>query len=328
MARYIQRRILISIPILVAITAIIFTLLQLTPGDPLDAYLTPDQVLSQEQRDSLRHQLGLDRPAPIRYFYWLREVGKGDLGGGSRTATRRGRHPSADWPDAHADGQRARYQHHPRHPLGVISAVKQYSFLDFVLTILAFLGASTPAFFAGLLGLYVFSLRLGWFPAGGFATPAVPFSIWDHIDHLILPALMLSLFQISLIMRYTRSAMLGVLTQDYIRTAQAKGLSQRVTIGSHALRNALIPIVTILGATVPPLIGGAVFLESIFSWPGMGTLYLDAIAGRDYPLIMGITFIIATAILVANLLTDIAYALIDPRIRYGSESLVVAGLAC
>ncbi len=154
----------------------------------------------------------------------------------------------------------------------------------------------------------------------GFATPGVPFSVWDHIDHLILPALMLSLFQVSLIMRYTRSAMLGVLSQDYIRTAQAKGLSRRVTVGSHALRNALIPIVTVIGATVPALIGGAVFLESIFSWPGMGTLYLDAIAGRDYPLIMGMTLIIATVILLANLLTDLAYAFIDPRIRYGEPA--------
>lgn len=317
MGRYIQRRILISIPILVAITAIIFTLLQLTPGDPLDAYLTPDQVLSQEQRDSLRHELGLDRPAPIRYFFWLREVAKGDLG----------RRIKDGQPVALVIRQRIG-------PtlmlmgsglvigialgifLGVVSAVKQYSVLDFILTILAFLGASTPAFFAGLLGLYIFSLRLGWFPAGGFATPGISFSVRDHIDHLILPALMLSLFQVSSIMRYTRSAMLGVLTQDYIRTAQAKGLSQRVTIGSHALRNALIPVVTVVGATVPALIGGAVFLESIFSWPGMGTLYLDAIAGRDYPLIMGMTFIIATVILVANLLTDIAYAFIDPRIRY------------
>jgi peptide/nickel transport system permease protein len=318
MGRYIQRRILISIPILIAITAIIFTLLQLTPGDPLDAYLTPDQVLSQEQRDSLRHQLGLDRPAPIRYVYWLREVAKGDLGrrikDGQPVATVIGQRIG---PTLMLMGSGLAIGIVLGIVLGVISAVKQYSFLDFVLTILAFLGASTPAFFAGLLGLYVFSLRLGWFPAGGFATPAVPFSVWDHINHLILPALMLSLFHVSSIMRYTRSAMLGVLTQDYIRTAQAKGLSQRVAIGSHALRNALIPIITVIGATIPALIGGAVFLESIFSWPGMGTLYLDAIAGRDYPLIMGMTFIIAIVILIANLLTDLAYAFIDPRIRYG-----------
>jgi peptide/nickel transport system permease protein len=201
--------------------------------------------------------------------------------------------------------------------LGVISAVKQYSALDFILTVFAFLGTSMPAFFAGLLGLYIFSLRLGWFPAGGFSTPGQPFSIWDHIYHLILPALILSLFHIAAIMRYTRSAMLSVLTQDYIRTAQAKGLSARVVIGSHALRNALLPVITIVGASIPGLVGGAVFLESIFSWPGMGRLYLDAIDTRDFPLIMGMTLIIAIVILLANLLTDLAYAFVDPRIRYG-----------
>ncbi len=318
MGRYIQRRLLITFPILVAITAIIFGLLQLTPGDPLDAYLPPDVNLSVAQRESARHDLGLDRPAPIRYLFWLREVAKGDLGYRIKTGEPVGRViKQRIVPTLSLMASGLVIGIITGIFLGVVSAVKQYSFLDFLLTVLAFLGASIPAFFAGLLGLYFFSLRLGWFPAGGLATPGVPYSFWDHLYHLILPALMLSIFQISSIMRYTRSAMLGVLTQDYIRTAQAKGLTQRVTIGSHALRNALIPIITIIGATVPTLIGGAVFLESIFSWPGMGTLYLDAIAGRDYPLIMGMTFIIATVILLANLLTDLAYAFIDPRIRYG-----------
>ena len=318
MGRYIQRRLLITIPILVAITAIIFGLLQLTPGDPLDAYLGPDVNLSQAQRDSARHDLGLDRPAPLRYLFWLRETAKGNLGYRIKTGEAVGTViKQRIGPTLSLMGAGLGIGIAIGIFLGVISAVKQYSFLDFVLTIFAFLGASTPAFFAGLLGLYIFSLRLGWFPAGGLATPGVPFSFGDHLYHLILPALLLSVFQISSIMRYTRSAMLGVLRQDYIRTAQAKGLSRRVAVGSHALRNALIPIVTVVGATIPGLVGGAVFLESIFSWPGMGTLYLDAIAGRDYPLIMGMTFIIATVILIANLLTDIAYAFIDPRIRYG-----------
>jgi peptide/nickel transport system permease protein len=201
--------------------------------------------------------------------------------------------------------------------LGVISAMKQYTWIDLSLTVFAFLGTSMPAFFAGLVGLYVFALRLGWFPAGGFATPGVSFSVWDHLHHLILPALILSYFFIGSITRYTRSALLSVLTQDYIRTAQAKGLRDRVVIGVHALRNALLPVITIVGASVPALVGGAVFLESIFSWPGMGSLYLDGIAARDFPLIMGLTFVLAIVILAANLLTDIAYAVVDPRIRYG-----------
>ncbi len=318
MGRYIQRRLMITFPILVAITAIIFTLLQLTPGDPLDAYLSPDVVLSAEQRASARHDLGLDRPAPVRYVFWLRETARGNLGYRIKTGEAVGSViKQRIVPTLSLMGAGLALGITTGIALGVISAVRQYSFLDFILTIFAFLGASVPAFFAGLVGLYIFSLRLGWFPAGGLATPGQPYSFGDHAYHLILPALILSIFQVSSIMRYTRSAMLGVLRQDYIRTAQAKGLSRRVAIGSHALRNALIPIVTVVGATIPALVGGAVFLESIFSWPGMGTLYLDAIAGRDYPLIMGMTFIIATVILVANLLTDLAYAFIDPRIRYG-----------
>ncbi len=318
MGRYIRQRLVISVPILLAITAIIFTLLQLTPGDPLDAYITPDQVLSVEQRDSLRRELGLDKPAPIRYFFWLREVAQGNLGYRIKTGE----------PVATTIAQRLG-------PtlllmisglglgitvgivLGVVSAVRQYTALDFALTILAFLGTSMPAFFAGLVGLYLFALRFRWFPAGGLSTPGEPFSLGDRIHHLILPALILSFFHIGSIMRYTRSAMLGVLTQDYMRTAKAKGLSQRVIIVRHALRNALLPVLTIIGASVPGLIGGAVFIESIFSWPGMGRLYLDSIEGRDFPLIMGMTLILSAVILLANLLTDLAYAVVDPRIRYG-----------
>ena len=318
MGRYIQRRLLISIPILIAITAIIFALLQLTPGDPLDAYLQPDQVLTADQRAALRHELGLDRPAPVRYLFWLREVARGDLGYRIKDGQ-----PVARaivqrlGPTLMLMGSGLLIAVVVGITLGVISSVRQYSILDFVLTVFAFLGISLPAFFAGLLGLYIFALKLGWFPAGGFSTPGAPFSVWDRVHHLLLPAILLSLFNIGYFMRYTRAAMLEVLGQDFVRTARAKGLGERVVVGSHALRNALLPVVTIIGASVPGLIGGAVFIESIFSWPGMGSLYLDGIDGRDYPLIMGLTFILAIVILLANLLTDLAYAAIDPRIRYG-----------
>jgi peptide/nickel transport system permease protein len=318
MGRYIQRRLVISVPILIVITAIIFGLLQITPGDPLDAYLQPDQVLTPDQRASLRHELGLDRPAPIRYFFWLREVARGDLGYRIKDGQ-----PVARaillrlGPTLMLMGTGLLIAMVIGVVLGVLSAIRQYSILDFALTVFAFLGLSLPAFFAGLLGLYFFALKFHWFPAGGFATPGVPFSFWDHVHHLLLPAILLSLFNIGYFMRYTRAAMLEVLGQDFVRTAQAKGLAPRVVVGVHALRNALLPVATIIGASVPGLIGGAVFIESIFSWPGMGSLYLDGIDGRDYPLIMGLTFILAIVILLANLLTDLAYALIDPRIRYG-----------
>ena len=169
---------------------------------------------------------------------------------------------------------------------------------------------------AGLLALYLFSLRVNWFPAGGLATPGEPFDLGDRLHHLVLPAAIISVNYVASTMRYTRSAMLEVMSLDYVRTARAKGLREQAVIVRHGLRNALLPVVTIIGAYVPNLLGGAVFIESIFSWPGLGRLYLEGIEGRDYPLIMGMTLILAIVIMIANLLTDIAYGLVDPRIRY------------
>jgi peptide/nickel transport system permease protein len=317
MVAYIGRRIAISIPILLAITVSIFLLLQVTPGDPLDAYIPPDHPLPPAQREALRHQLGLDRPMAIRYVYWLKEAVQGTLG--YRTKTNE--------PVSHA----IKHRIGPTlilmgtamvigillgGGLGILSALKQYSFLDTILTILAFLGLSLPVYLAGLIGLYIFALRVDWFPAGGFSDPTKPFSIWDHIYHLILPALIIAIQYVASTMRYTRSAMLEVLGQDYVRTARAKGLREKTVIGVHALRNALLPVVTIIGAYIPNVLSGAVFTESIFAWPGMGRLFIDGVDSRDYPLIMGITLILAVLILAANLLTDVAYAVIDPRIRY------------
>lgn len=318
MGRYIRGRLLINVPILILITIIIFCLLQFTPGDPIDSFIPPDQTLSQEQRESLRAELGLDRPAPVRYFVWLKEAVTGNLGYRIKTGE----------PVASVVFQRLK-------PtlllmstamvigvtlgvtLGVVSAIKRYSALDFTLTIFAFLGTSLPAFFAGLLALYMFSLRLGWFPSGGLSTPGTGFSIIDRIHHLILPALVLSVFEIGTIMRYTRASMLEVISQDYVRTAYAKGLVPSRVIIRHALSNALLPVITIVGANLPGLVGGAVFTETIFAWPGMGMLYLDAVNGRDFNLLMGMTLILSMVILTINLMTDIMYGVVDPRIRLG-----------
>ena len=317
MGRYILKRLIISVPILLVITILIFGLLQITPGDPLDAYVPPDQTISQEQREAIRHELGLDQPAPVRYFYWLVNTAQGNLGYRSKNfepvsqaiATHIG-------PTLLLMGTALTIGITLGILFGVVSALKQYSWLDMFLTLTAFLGISMPAFLAGLIGLYVFALQLKWFPAGGFATPGQPVTAGDVIYHLILPGCILSIFYIASIMRYTRSAMLEVLTQDYMRTAHSKGLASRVIVSRHALRNALMPVVTIIGVNVANLLGGAVFLETIFSWPGMGQLFLDGVESRDYPLIMGLTLILATTILLANLLTDVAYGVIDPRIRY------------
>lgn len=317
MARYIQRRIAIAIPILLAITVLIFLLLQLTPGDPLDSYIPPDQPLPAEQREALRHQLGLDRPLTIRYLYWLRETVQGNLGYRAKTfepVTQAIAHRIG--PTLLLMGTAMTIGIAVGVSLGVLAAVKQYSILDTLLTVLAFLGVSLPVYLAGLIGLYLFSLRVSWFPSGGFQTPGQPFSLLDRLHHLVLPASIIAINYVASTMRYTRSAMLEVLGQDYVRTARAKGLSERLVVGMHALRNALLPVVTIIGAYIPNLLGGAVFIESIFSWPGMGRLFLDGVESRDYPLIMGMTLILAVVILAANLLTDIVYAIVDPRIRY------------
>lgn len=317
MARYIQRRVAIAIPILLAITVLIFLLLQLTPGDPLDSYVPPDQPLPAEQREALRHQLGLDRPLVIRYLFWLRETVQGNLGYRAKTfepVTQAIAHRIG--PTLLLMGTAMVIGITAGVSLGVLAAVKQYSLLDTALTVLAFLGVSLPVYLAGLIGLYLFSLRIGWFPSGGFQTPGEPFSLLDRLHHLVLPASIIAINYVASTMRYTRSAMLEVLGQDYVRTARAKGLSERIVVGIHALRNALLPVVTIIGAYIPNLLGGAVFIESIFSWPGMGRLFLDGVESRDYPLIMGMTLILAVVILTANLLTDIAYAIVDPRIRY------------
>jgi peptide/nickel transport system permease protein len=303
---------------LVVITIIAFGLLQLAPGDPLNSYIPPDAPLPPEQREALRRELGLDQPVVIRYFYWLKEAVQGNLGVRSVNFE----------PVSQAIGNRLG-------PtlllmvtalvigitlglvLGVVSALKKYSILDMVLTVFAFLGVSFPVYLAGLLGLYLFALTLGWVPAGGMSTPgAAGGGFLDVLKHLVLPALIISLNYVASTMRYTRSAMLEVLDQDYVRTARAKGLRENAIVVGHALKNALMPVITIVGSYIPNLLGGAVFIESIFSWPGMGRLFVDGVEARDYPLIMGLILILAIMILIVNLLTDVAYAVVDPRVRY------------
>jgi peptide/nickel transport system permease protein len=316
MGRYIQRRLLISIPLLVLISILSFLLLQLTPGDPIDAYLPPDAAISDERREAMRKNLGLDRPLPVQYGNWLVEAVQGNLGLSSRSYE-----PVTDVIAGRVGptlllmlvalvvGVTTGLI------LGILGAFYRNSGLDVILTAFAVLGISVPVYLAGLLGLYVFSLKLGWFPTGGFSTPGSS-DLWDRIQHLILPAFLISIQYVAQTMRYTRSAMISSLSQDYVRTARAKGLLEsRIVIG-HALRNAMIPIATIIGSYIPALIAGAVFIETIFSWPGMGRLFVDSVNYRDYPVIMGLTLVLAIIILLANLLTDVAYALIDPRIRY------------
>jgi peptide/nickel transport system permease protein len=204
-------------------------------------------------------------------------------------------------------------------PIGVLSAVRQYSALDYGATIFSFLGISIPSFFFGLVMIYFFALKLGLFPTGGTHTIGAPPSLIDSLEHLILPMIVLSLQNTGVVMRYTRSGMLEVIHQDYVRTARSKGLGERLVIYRHALRNALIPVITLAGVQFPFLLGGAIITEQIFNWPGMGRLAVEAINQRDYPTIMGINLLAAVMVIIGNLFADVMYGVVDPRIRQAGD---------
>jgi peptide/nickel transport system permease protein len=202
-------------------------------------------------------------------------------------------------------------------PLGILSAVRQYSKADFLLTGITFLGISLPSFLLGLGGLWLFGLQLDLVPIAGMTTVGKPFDFMDFVGHLVLPATILGFGYMAIFMRYTRASMLDVINSDYITTARSKGLRGGTILWRHAFRNGLIPIITLIGLSIPEVVGAAVVTESVFSWPGLGLMLVEAVGQRDFLLIMGATIVLATVVLLANLLTDVAYGIADPRIRYG-----------
>ncbi len=317
MVQYIVRRVLINIPVLIGITMAVFLLISLAPGDPLSAYISPELGSDPATLAALRTKFGFDQPLPVRYLNWLGQALQGNLGYRLKTF-------DPVWPVI--------LQRIPATlmlmasalsigivvgvPLGIFSALRKYSVIDMILTGGVFLGVSTPAFLIGLGSLFVFSLGLRLFPAGGMHTLGQEESVIDTLHHLALPALILSANYIASMLRYTRASMLDIISEQYVVTARAKGLPERTVILKHALSNALIPIVTVIGFSIPNLLAGAVFTETIFAWPGMGSIFVDGVNSRDFPLMMGVTLVTATAVLIFNLLTDIVYALINPKIRY------------
>lgn len=318
MATYIVRRLLIAVPIFFGITIIVFLLLAIAPGDPVSAFIRPELASNEAMRQAIIQRYGLDQPLPIRYIRWLAEAVQGNLGfkaGGVGLpvldTVRRGFVASML-----LMGTALLIGIFVGIPLGVLSALRQYSKLDYALTGVAFLGISMPTFLLGLGGLYLFGIVVRVFPIGGMVTAGAPFSVGDLVAHLALPALILGVGYVAILMRYTRSSMLEVLGSLYVTTAVAKGLPNRTVVTRHAFRNALIPIITIIGLSLPELVGGAVIIETVFSWPGMGNMMVEAVSGRDYPMIMGLSLIVAIFVLMANLLTDVAYAVADPRVRY------------
>jgi peptide/nickel transport system permease protein len=325
MTAYIIRRLLWMLPLLFGVSVISFTLLKSAPGDPVSAILAgaarEGGGMTAEDRQRLREQYGLDDPAYVQYFRWLREVVQGNLGESTRSNA-----PVFD----------IIKQRLPNTiklslvslvltltialPLGILSAVKQYSRLDYGLTLVSFAGISVPQFWLGLMLLYVFALKLGWLPSFGMQSAYVedgfvPHAV-DTIKHYILPVTSITIVGLTGYMRYQRAAMLDVIRQDYVRTARAKGLSERKVILKHAWRNALIPIITLLGYVFVILVEGSIVVETIFSWPGMGLLVVDSLQQRDYPVVMAIVLLSSVLILIGTLLSDILYGLVDPRVRF------------
>lgn len=321
MKQYILRRLLQMIPTLLGTTFIVYIIINMAPGSPLSHMVDP--TISQEAIERREEQLGLDRPLLQRYGTWLTEAVQGNLGYSSRY---RGRLVSELIENRLGATVLLTFSSIfvsfiIAVPIGVISATRQYSTLDYSVVVIAIAGVSVPVFFLGIVLVWLFGFQLGWLPIGGMVSAGIrhPTFIAYALDvgrHLILPLVTLTAANTARFVRFTRSSMLEVIRQDYVRTARAKGLSEQVVIYRHALRNALLPVITILGLSLPFLFSGAIITESVFTWPGMGTLLIESISQRDYGLLMGINVFLAVLVIMGNLLADIFYSVVDPRIRY------------
>ncbi len=319
---YVVQRVALIIPLFFLTSLIIFSLIHIAPGDPVEImFATAGSRPGKEVIEQIRTSLGLDQPIYVQYAIWISKLLRGDLG--FSYISRR--------PVALIIGERFWYTIELMSfalvislltaiPLGIVSAVRKYSAIDTAFSLFALFGYSMPSFWIALILISVFSVRLGLFPIFGAHTIGESFSAinyWmDHIYHMILPAIVISTTNTAYFFRLVRGSMLDVFREDFITTARAKGLKERVVVYKHAFRNTMLPLVTFVGLSIGFILGGAVAIEFIFAWPGMGKLAVDAALQRDYPVLMGVSMIIAAMVLVANLVTDVIYALIDPRIRY------------
>jgi peptide/nickel transport system permease protein len=314
MIRYLLRRIVQSVILLVLVSMIGFAILHLAPGGPLSQFaLTPG--MSAETLARISHQMGLDRPLPIQYLDWAGHLLRGDWG-----RSYRDQQPVLSIIVSHLGATLELMVSSTLLSVifgtwvGVLGAIRRYSLADYLATIGAMIGLSIPTFWFGLIMIYLFSVWLGWLPSGDMYTSGNA-SLIDYARHLVLPCLVLTLVTIATWSRYMRASMLDVISQDYIRTARAKGVRRHAVLIHHAMRNALLPMITIAGLQLPTLLGGALVTETVFTWPGMGRLFLDSIGYRDYPVVMGLLMFSALLVLVGNLLADVLYVVADPRIR-------------
>ena len=320
MGKYVLRRLAGAVPLVLGIATIIFVLIDLAPGSPIDV-IAP-HGMSSEGRQQLIRNFGLDQPLHVRYVRWLTALFTGDLGY-SFSYSKDVRAVLIDFfPNTLLLSVAAlSVSFFFGIVFGTLQAVRQYSALDSGMSVALLFFYSMPSFWLALMLILVFSLGLGWFPVSGLASSGAEFMppferFVDRLRHLALPALSLALVLTAGIARYMRGSMLEVVRQDYVRTAHAKGLPERVVVFKHALRNALLPIITLVGLYLPFLFSGTVFIESIFAWPGMGRALVGAIVQRDYALVVAGTFFFASMVVVANLVADVLYAVVDPRIRY------------
>lgn len=320
MRQYITRRLLQMIPIIIGVSVLIFIVFAMAPGDVVSGMAQQNPKMTLERQAQLRHLYHLDKPKIIQYFYWAKDAIRFNFGYSFKF-----QEPVSKvintfiWNSFILALAAFIVSTILAIPIGVLSATKQYSAFDSIFTVIALIGISVPSFFIAMLLLKWFALDIPIFPASGMTSTGSNLTgmsnILDIMYHMFLPFILLTFMDIAGLMRYTRTSMLEVIRQDYVRTARAKGLREKVVIYKHALRNGLIPVITILGMSLPGLFGGAIITETVFGWPGIGKTTLYAIESRDYTLVMGINMLLALLTLLGNLFADVLYAVVDPRIR-------------
>ncbi len=312
MPRYLLSRVIQSAVLVVVVSVVMFTMIASAPGGPS---ILVQQDVTAEAAATMRRNLGLDDPVPVQYLRWASRMLQGDAGVSLSTsrpvATLLGQRFGATALLASAALAMALIV---SIPIGVLSAVRRNGWFDRIATAIAFMGVSVPNFWLGIMMIILFSVTLGWMPSAGMGGSSA--DAWVRFKHLIMPAFVLGSSSMAQLTRYTRGSMIGVLREDYVRTARAKGVPQRVVLTRHALRNGLIPVITVVGVLLPRLFSGAAITESIFAWPGLGRLAVDSALQRDYPVIMSLTLLVSVLVIVASLVVDLLYSVVDPRIRY------------
>lgn len=318
MWKYAARRLAIAIPVLFVISVLDFAFITLAPGDPLQALLPQGEGSgNREALDALYEESGLRDSAPIRYMRWITEMAKGNFGESYRTGGPVGSIIANALPNTLLlNGVAMVLALIIGLPLGILTALRERSFLDEAVTLLTFGFTAIPSFFLALIAVFFFAVRLHWFPATGMRSFDREGDPLDLIQHLILPATVLGLLHVPVYVRYMRGAILEALREDYVQTARAKGLHDSLIIWRHTLPNALLPVLTVFGLSLPALIGSSVLVEQVFAWPGLGTLSINSALYRDYPVFMGTALLYAGAVLLSTIVTDLAYAFVNPRIRY------------